>query len=123
MTHLAATLAESAQTKVTANLRPALKSHVQTPAAPDTSGSAVSTIDSPVAIFLEKRRAPYHYSVIGLDARISLAPEIADCHVLNAEVSASSSRGDNVVARAPAGNDCALTRLAQVTISNRQKKD
>jgi hypothetical protein len=98
MTHLAATLAESAQTKVTANLRPALKSHVQNPAAPDTSGSAVSTIDSPVAIFLEKRRASFHYSVIGLDARISLAPEIADCHVLNAELSASSSRGDNVVA-------------------------
>jgi hypothetical protein len=57
-----------------------------------------------VAIFLEKRHSRFHYSVIDLDARINLAPEIADCHVLNAELSASSSRGDNVVARAQAGD-------------------
>jgi hypothetical protein len=120
MTHLAATLAER---KVPANFQPALKFRVRTLADPNASGSAVPTIYSRVAIFLEKRCASFHYSVIDLDARISLAPEIADCHVLNAALSASSSRGDNVVARAPPGDNCALTRLGQVTTSNRQKKD
>ena len=40
------------------------------------------------------------------DAWTGLAPEIADCHVLDAALSASSSRGDYVAARAPAGDKC-----------------
>jgi hypothetical protein len=123
MTHLAATLAEIAQSRAIANVRPALKSCVLRLTAADGSGLSDSRIYSHAAIFLEKRRAPFHYSVISPDARIAQASEIANCHVLNAALSASSSRGDNVVACAPAGDNFALTRLGQVTTSNRQKKD
>jgi hypothetical protein len=104
MTHLAATFAENPHPRVAANLRPAPVSRVRPYAASHASGSGENTIHSDVAIFLEKRLASSHYSVIGPDAKIGLAPEIAGCHVLNAALSASSSRDDYAAARAPAGD-------------------
>ena len=104
MTHLAAAFAENPHPRVAANLRPAPVSRFRTLAASHASGSGEYTIHSVVAIFLEKRLASSHYSVIGPDAKIGLAPEIAGCHVLNAALSASSSRGDYAAARASAGD-------------------
>jgi hypothetical protein len=104
MTNLAGTFAENTHSRVAASLRPGPISRVRTHPASRDSCSAESTIFSDAAIFLEKLLAPFHYSVIGSDARISLAPEIAGCHVLNAARSASSSLGDNAAARASAGD-------------------
>jgi hypothetical protein len=104
MTHLAATFAENPHPRVTASLRPAPMSRVRIHAASHAPCSAESTIYGDVAIFLVKRLAPFHYSVIGSDARVGLAPGIAGCHVLNAVRSASSPRGDYAAARAPAGD-------------------
>jgi hypothetical protein len=104
MTHLAASFAENAHPRVTASLRPAPMSRVRSHAASHAACSAVSTIYSDVAIFLETRLTSFHYSVIGSDVRIGLAPEIAGCHVLNAARSASSSRGDYAAARPPAAD-------------------
>ena len=104
MTHLAAAFAENLHRRVATNLRPAPVSRVRTQAASHASGSAEYTIHRDVAIFLEKRLASPHYSVIGPDAKIGLAPEIVGRHVLNAALSASSSPGDFAAARAPAGD-------------------
>jgi hypothetical protein len=104
MTHQAASFAENAHPRVTASLGPAPMSRHRTHAASHASCYAESTICDEVAIFLEKRLAPFHYPVIGSDARIDLAPEIAGCHVLNAARSTSSSRDDYAAAPAPTGD-------------------
>jgi hypothetical protein len=64
-----------------------------------------STFYDRVEIFLEIHRVAFHYSVIGGDAKFRQAPGLADCHLLNDDVSASSSRGATAGAWAPAGDE------------------
>jgi hypothetical protein len=65
---------------------------------------AESLFYSRVANFLEMRGAAFHYSVIGGQAIVALAPGLADCHLLNDEIEALS-RGDAAGARAQAGEE------------------
>jgi hypothetical protein len=95
---------------VAANVHPR-RSSGRTHPARHATDPMKSTFCNPVEIFLEMRRAPFHYSVIGWDTRMHLAPGLADCHLLNDDVSASSSRGGTAGARASAGGE---RRLSQV---------
>lgn len=55
---------------------------------------ADSVFYSRFANFVELQHAAFHYSVIGGNALIALAPGLNGSHLLNDEVSASNSRGD-----------------------------
>jgi hypothetical protein len=104
MTHPVTTFAATAPGRVPANAR-SRYSCGRTRSVTHSVASVKSSFYNRVAIFLEMRRAPFHYSVIGWDTRIHLAPGLAECHLLNDDVSASSSRGGTAGAWAPAGDE------------------
>jgi hypothetical protein len=122
MTHPAATFEAVAPGSGAPNVYPQ-RSRDQTRSARHPADAMKSTFYDRVEILLEMRRAPFHYSVIDGDARIRQAPGHADCHLLNDDVSASSSRGGTAGAwRRQVMNDASI-RSSQSGFSNRYKKD
>jgi hypothetical protein len=66
--------------------------------------AAESIFYNPVANFLELPRVAFHYSVIGVHARNTLAPGLGDRHI-SYDVSATpNTRGDVANVRARAGD-------------------
>jgi hypothetical protein len=64
---------------------------------------AISVFYSPVANFLELRRAAFHYSVIGVHAMNTLAPGLGDRHTSYDGSAAPNTRGDVAGVRPRAG--------------------
>jgi hypothetical protein len=105
MTHLTATDAATAHRQVVALDRSGRKHRRRTRPLCATAAPAKSVFDSRVANFLEMRTAAFHYSVIGGYAKISLAPGLADSHLLIDEVAASDLWADGAGALARAGGE------------------
>jgi hypothetical protein len=66
--------------------------------------AAKSVFYSPVANFLELPRPAFHYSVIGVRALSTLAPELGDRHISYDVTAAPNTRGDAAGVRARAGD-------------------